>query len=616
MKAGVARQSATKLEAAGRAQERTATAGGGGGRGARWAAAVFVAAVTGAVFARALENDFVYDDRPLVVQNPLVRDPEHLETLLTRAYYPHLPYYRPVGSASYVLDYALWGPNPRGFHLTNVIAHVAAALVVLGLLAKVQALPRGAPGGRWIGPAVLAALLFAVHPIASSAVVPVTAREAVFCLLFGALALRLHLRGGAMGYAGSVLCTAAAVFSKEPAVVLPVILLAGDVLLCRRGWRRIVATQVALWAVVGVYFILRETVLATSAKVEGIRPLLIAQSYLYLLQTVVWPSRALVYEPTFGAWFSWWRTIAAVAVLGAVVVAVLRGRDAGRMRRAGFWAVWTVLTFLPAANIAVQETQFDERYLYLPLVGCVGLVVVALERAWRRPVAARAVIAAGLAAAGALGWASQARIAAWRNDETFSAAWVAGSPQSEKAWNYRGMILAGSGRNEEAIACYERALAIREDFDQAHNNLGNALYRANRVEEAIRHLSRAVAINPAYGAAHANLGTYLFEAGRREEGLAHLRRAVELEPLDGRTWYLLARGLLLTGQEAEGVAALERSLELDPLSAEAHYVMGLVLARRGDRAGAAAEFRRALELKPGFRPAREALKSVVQGGGR
>ena len=138
------------------------------------ASLVFLALLTVAVYGNSLVNGFVWDDEFIIVNDPAVRDPSGAATLM---FSPDVvkPYYRPLNRASYLLDYRLFGMRPAGFHAVNVLIHLLNVLLLYLLGLRIF---------RSAAPAVLAAALFAVHPVNAEAVNFLSARNTLLCLFF------------------------------------------------------------------------------------------------------------------------------------------------------------------------------------------------------------------------------------------------------------------------------------------------------------------------------------------------------------------------------------------------------------------------------------------------
>src|SRR6185312_11750986 len=198
---------------------------------------LLVAALSAAVFAPALKGGFLqWDDAPTLVDNTLWRgfSPAHLRWMLTTF---HMGPWQPLSWLSYALDLAVWGMNPFGFHLTNLLLHAAAAgLCVLLFDELIRAgAPRASESARgWA--AAFGALVFAIHPLRVESVAWITERRDVLSGLFYILALFLYARRarGKGGLAPVFAAFVAACLAKGSAITLTLALLIVDAWPLRR----------------------------------------------------------------------------------------------------------------------------------------------------------------------------------------------------------------------------------------------------------------------------------------------------------------------------------------------------------------------------------------------
>lgn len=153
---------------------------------------------------------------------------------------------------------------------------------------------------------------------------------------------------------------------------------------------------------------------------------------------------------------------------------------------------------------------------------------------------------------------------------------------------------------QEALECYDKALAIDGNLAEAHNGRGWVLCRLRNYDEAIASLNRALSIKPDYASALANRAVALQELLRFDEAMADCNRAVALAPDDVNGWLWRASVWLHLQQMAEALPDCEKALAIDPESVQAHLVLGLCLAGLGRVDEALASFDRALAIKPDF----------------
>jgi hypothetical protein len=156
-------------------------------------------------------------------------------------------YYRPLAFVSHALDWTLWGQRATGFHLTNVLLHAIASLLV-------AVLGRRLYGSRV---ALVGGLLFALHPASHEAVYWIAARFDLLATCFMLASLLFLLRDEVAPYWFGVGCFALALLSKESALSLPMIAAAADVIVKKRDWPTTARRLVPLVLVVAVYAVLR-----------------------------------------------------------------------------------------------------------------------------------------------------------------------------------------------------------------------------------------------------------------------------------------------------------------------------------------------------------------------
>lgn len=519
----------------------------------RWRAAAgplaLVLLVAG-LYAPALRNGFVYDDRILIVEQPRPRGAAELLGVFAERHWFNLPYYRPVARFTMVLQKALHGNDPAPFHAANVAFGAAAALLLLALLRE-RAFAIARPAA-W-----LAAALFAAHPIAADCIHPISSgRETLLPAAFSLAALLAWLRAGAAWRVAALACLALALLAKEQAIVVPVLFAWADrtgVAPGPRGrgvaaWVRRyapVAAIVAAWAAVRALVLGGAGGLRVAVLDAPLGPL---WSVLYTLQTIFAPFGELVYEPRLEVWLSAPRL--ALALAGACALGLAAARASAPRRRAAlFFAGLAALSILPTANLLVQEARFAERYGLLALAGVAGVAAAAASGLWERPRTRWPATAAGLALVAAAGLASRGLAAAFADDLAFHTQWLRTDPQAAQPHVGLGQWWAERGRSGESLAHYEAALALRPD----------------------------------YAVAHAALGAVLLGQGRAGDALPHLERALALDPRDAGTLSNLGVALMAEGRLADAKAAFERALALDPGSVSARRNLAVLRARSGGR---------------------------------
>lgn len=438
-----------------------------------------------ALFAPAVGHDFILlDDRTYIVENPHLAGGFTAEALRWALAGGYAANWHPLTWLSHLLDASLFGLDPRGHHVGNVVLHgLATAALFLAL--------RRMSGRFW--PSALAAALFGVHPLRVESVAWASSRKDALAGLFWVLAMGAHAwrarRPGAGGRALAVAALGAcAMMSKPTAVTLPVALLLLDWWPLGRlraaagaGPSRVRALVVEkspllVFAAAAAALTWRAQLLAGAMDPlahVGLadRAANAAVAAVAYLQRLAWPSGLAILYPHEVPGPA--TALGAAAALGALSLLVLALRRRLPWLAAG-WA-WYLVTLLPAAGLVQVGVQgAADRYTHLPSIGvAIALSWSAARAASRRrlvvPVAAAAVAALAL-----LGAATRAQLAHWRDDVAVFTRAVDVTRGNWLAELNLGAALGARGDHAGALERFEEALRIRPGYPLAMENARRA----------------------------------------------------------------------------------------------------------------------------------------------
>ncbi len=189
-------------------------------------------------------------------------------------------------------------------------------------------------------------------------------------------------------------------------------------------------------------------------------------------------------------------------------------------------------------------------------------------------------------------------------------------PDFTEAHYSLGLILARRGQFDEAIAQYRKALEIRPDFTDARNNLGLILARRGQSDEAIAQYQKALEINPNDMQAHGNLGAALAENGRLDEAIAHFQAVLAIKPDFELGHYNLGKALTKYGRLDEAIVEYQKALEINPNHAETLNEFGLALVQCGRLNEAITQYEKAVKIRPDYAEALDNLGNALAGCGR
>jgi protein O-mannosyl-transferase len=580
-------------------------------------------AATWLSYRSSFQGVFLFDDDEAIGNNPTIRQLWPITAPL--APLRDTPTAgRPLVNLSFAINYAWGGLDPFGYHVLNLVIHMAAGLTLFGLVRRTLAnarpqAPFGADGPFLAG---AAALLWLVHPLQTESVTYIVQRSEALAGLCYLLTLYGTVRSldaprTRAWQAAAVLACAAGMACKEIVATAPLMVLLydriyggrafGDVLRRRGG---LYIGLAATWGVL-VALNLGGPRADSVGYRNGVGAWLYALNQCRALTTYLrlsfWPSPLLI---DYGGVAQ--LTGRDVAAEGAVVLALLAAVLLALRYRPtiGFLGLWFFIILGPTSSIVPILTEVAaERRMYLPLaavvvlmvVGGYGLLGLSSDTArgasvWRRRLALLGV--AGVAAA--LGFGTAARNRVYGRAVTMWEDVVRQQPNNGRAQTNLGQALAAAGRTEEAIACYERALRAAPNSYKIHSNLGAALVEQGRFDEAMGHYLLALQDQPNAYLVQNNIGDLLIRQGRFTEALPHLEEALRLRPDHADSANNMGRVLMHLGRWADAKPYLEKAVANDPASYMAYSNLGIVLDRAGDHKKAAEMHQAALRIHPGF----------------
>lgn len=534
-------------------------------------------------------QEYVFDDQSLIGRNEAIQSIDYLPGLLGFGPKAGVPSHRMVRNLSYALDFAVWGTDLRGFHLTNVFIHLLATVLVYGL------------GRRVFGPgpwAFLLALLWGAHPIQTDSVTYLSGRRDVLAGMFYLWAMDRYLAWRVDG-AGRTTLVASFVlyvigcFAKEVAVTLPAVIVLYEVVRARREDKGGAHPFATLWRqartrfmVAPVYYgLLAVFPLAFTLYILKFHPYNVGEHYLsihlkldrlsiatyglHYLKLMVFPrDLSLDYFPDSlpgSPGIADPTTLCAIAVLSVLtaltVYAIQRGSHAG------FGAGWFVITFLPMSNLIIRSNEpVAEHYLYVPSVGFVLAVVAGLRAvAGRRPAWRPAVLVVAAAMALALGWRTDSRNRAWENPELVYKESLAVFPRSSRLLNNLACLYVERNQLDEALVTVKAAIAASYREALYHYNYGFIMRKQERFEEALKAYDIAISQSPHYVDPRVGRAFTLIRLRRFDEAVKAYDELIDHNGQGPRGWYfhhwrgvaLREKGAFLESRQAFALA-LER----------------------------------------------------------
>lgn len=582
----------------------------------------------------AIGNGYVYDDVVAVERNDRVHGLAHWQEILSTEYWNRreLPsrLYRPVTLLSIAAEHQLLGPEPGHFHLTNLLLHAAASLLVLGIVGRAlrtrrdDSIEDARDRRDTLFAAGAAGILFAMHPLHSEAVLPIVGRAELLSALFTLLTVDVLMRGGRARWIAPFAACFALLSKESAALIVPyVALLAFFGLSARnvaqlRRWdgpgsgRFGAAGRDLLWIAPGVALALllrwnalhevpapqlafADNPLVAAGVVERIATsafLFTRYLVLHLLPEPLVPDYSFAAIPVAGlssfpgvaglvTWFFFAVTIWFLTRLGRMETD--RSARAG-LALAGLGLSWFALGTLLSSNLFfLIGTLFAERLTYLPGIG-LFLVFAALVKAafaLRAAVAQYVAVSVVLAlfAAGTIGQLAMLskRTAAWSSNLALFRQATIDQPRSFRVWVGLGESLMNEGKLAEAEPALQKSLAIYPDFGATHNCLMSIYH----------------------------------DQGKFELADTHARRFRQLVPMDPRPYFVLSESARRAGDPTAALAEAQAGIAANPDYLPLRLASARAAGALGRTEEAIAEYRLVIEKQPQLTSARSELGPLL-----
>jgi len=574
-----------------------------------------IVAATVLVYGNSLSGSFVYDDTKQIVGNPHLHSwgnafraftsdvwsfqRETLSTDISPAYY------RPLFTAYLTLNYKLFGLWEPGWHLMNLLVHVAVTVAVYFLLKRLS-------GNRLV--AALATMIFGLHPAHVESISWISGIPDPLAALFYVPSLLWYVRyreeGGGKWLTASVVAFGLGILCKETPLVLPLVLCAWE--LTRQTSKprpalalKQIGRQMVPYAVVGAaYLMLRFSILGrinwthpVTAQVPDLAAwMTVPFVFVSYLQHLIAPFHlSLIYGTYFITSVTDPRFLLPVGVLASlgIILWIYRKKLSPQV-----WVgiVMTVAPILPVLNLKVFHDEYiiQDRYLYLSSIGFCYLVAILILRVARK----RAAMAAALSVVVLLllGASTILQNRVWHDSV---ALWERAVNYSPNSWStHYNLGVAYLGRKQYETARIELLEARRLQPNQAKvlNNLALAQSGLADTAGATENLKAALALEPGLLEAHNNLGTLLYEKGDYAGAKGEFSLVLKRDPLSSSARFNLARTLAAMSDHAGAVREYEALITKEPNDVAALYQLGLSYAAMGRKGDAITQLGRGLQM--------------------
>ncbi|HVM75211.1 MAG TPA: tetratricopeptide repeat protein [Candidatus Saccharimonadales bacterium] len=628
---------------------------------------LLIALLTFVLYVGTLSFQFVWDDHPQIVNNPIIRTWHDAPRAFVSDLWYHSTrnqiYYRPLFTVWSMFNYSLFALKPWGWHLSAVLVHILAALAVFVLARKL---------GVEYWASALAALLFAIHPVHVECVAWVSSVSDSLVTLFYAAAFIAFLNSRELARSdwfiwrfASLFLAACALLTKEMGLTL-----CAMVAVCvwlypqstdrpaSRIFREGVLVALPYGVLTVAYLLLRRFALhqvaGTFDPAHGFADVLLTWPLILCkyLRILVLPTglTGLYYDPyvltpeSSRFWLS-------ALVIGAVAAGIWYWTYRTKNRVVAFAGLWMIVTLAPTLYFrSFYNGDFvRDRYIYLPSIGFVILAAIAIRclpslglvTSRSVQVAAVSLLTLGY------GFGTYSQQVYWSSDLLIFARGHALYPNSAYASLGFANELSRRGAYDRAIELAESATKVQPNFGLGYLVLADLYLKTGQKEMARTLVNRGITVDPSllkseiskidtagiFGelgdydralslcsqvllqepdlySAQYNCGNISLLAGHYPEAESLLSKAIAADPTQANPYFFLGRVYMQTDRPGDAEKAFRHAIALSHGVYDFHLWYGRLLAQRGDAAGARREFTEALALNSGGAEAKTALANL------
>ncbi|MGB7569056.1 MAG: tetratricopeptide repeat protein, partial [Chitinivibrionales bacterium] len=492
--------------------------------------------------------------------------------------------YYPLVHSVFWLEYRLWGGSTVGYHLLNILLHVLSSVLLFRILQFLKI-----PG------ALLASLIFAIHPLQVETVAWITELKntlsGVFFLSAALVYLKFDGERTKKLYIIAICLFILGLMSKSVIATLPVSLLA--IIWWKRGeidWKKDLVPLLPFFMIGIVYglftawvehkFIIgNESSQFTSTIIE--RCLIAGRATWFYLSKIFLPVDLIFIYPHWNIDQAvWWQYLfPAATLLIAAIFWLVRKRSRAPL---AIFVCFTGTLFPALGFFNVYSFQFSYVADHFQYLSCIGPIVMAsalmnqvTEKKRKLRIALSGIL---LLTLGLLTWKQSTTYA---DPETLYRSTIQKNPQCWMAYNNLGIVLSKKGLTDEAIADYRKALQLKPDYDIGINNLGTLLAKTGQIREAVEHYQKALLINPKNAQIYYSLGILFLKMGQTNDAIADFQKALEIDPKYIDAHNNLGIVLAESGRMDEGIEQFQLAFKINPNKINTLINLGSAFARKG-----------------------------------
>jgi tetratricopeptide (TPR) repeat protein len=498
---------------------------------------IVLALLTFAVYWQVNQFDFTtLDDDIYVTENGHVQSGISWDGVRWAFSTTYAEFWHPLTWISLMLDYQLYGLNPSGYHVTNLIFHILSTFLLFWLFSRMT---------ERIWQSAIIAALFTLHPLHVESVVWVAERKDVLSSFFWMLTLCLYVyyteNPLIKRYWLVLFSFVMALMSKPMVVTLPVVMILLDywplrrfelkkanVILWQFKEKWLLFTLSAIFSIMTIYVQNKSDITDVQYPLSS-RIINAIISFVTYLRKTFWPNDLIVCYDFFDQLFSWQVMMAFLLIVLISAIVIIKRKQMPSVLVGWFWYS---VTILPVIGIITRGfNTMADLYTYLPLTGIFIILVWGIpDLIKNRKVINFCLLPASLGVLSILAFLSWHQCRYWENSMELYRHALNVASENYRANHGFGLALLKEGKIEEAIEYFNKTIRKTPSFAYAYNNLGTAYAKINLYQKALDDFNQAIKLKPRYQNAYNNRGIVYYHTGQYQKAVEDLSKAIYLKP--------------------------------------------------------------------------------------
>lgn len=571
---------------------------------------VFLAVAALAAFGRIAANEFIFtsDDKIYITENSDIKYGLNAQSIHCAFTAIVSGNWHPLTMISHTIDWQVFGANPAGHHLINLLLHIGAVIFLFLFLNKTT---------NNIWPAAFASALFALHPLRVESVAYAAERKDVLSMFFAMACLYAYAfyteKSGVLRYCLCLILFVLALMAKPMLVTLPFLLLLLDYWPLKRCHKveaqkdsgsagkfvlekipfiilSIAASIIAIWA-----HYKGDTIVPLEYLPFMKRVINAVVSYAAYLGNALWPVNLALFYP-YDLFLPLWKVSISAVVLALITFAVIYN-----LKRMPFLVVgwfWYLIALIPVLGFIQQgELARADRYTYLPSAG------IAIALAWGIPllfesrvIRKKILFPAGIAVLAIFSFLTRQQCGWWKNDTLLWSHALAATKDNYFAHNNMGIALQRKGDMKDALDHYNRAIMINPYFVKACNNRGNLYAVMGLYKNALEDFNESIRLNSAYANTYNDRGVAYSRMGRYKKALIDFSKSIKLQPDHAYAYHNRGINYARLDQYQQAIKDFNQAISLKKDDADFYFCRGAVYFTQGNKKSACQDAQKACQL--------------------